>query len=433
MFSLLATLMLIHDEKTQPSGAFNSVVFEISAICRDPTTQWMLLTCLMVWCGTFLFLNFSLKDLPLIGLLLITIAICFISHAALSGTDALTLLAGGTLGKGTNFILKSGKRKAESGNILGIRNFLIGLIAFLAFASQWHLEVAHNFYPGTRWTGLWDNPNIYGMLMGAGVTLTIGLLAASPKSKVQGPKSAESAEENTVRDSRSLFLRIFLFIAAGMMRVGLLFSYSRGAWVGTAIGLVYLAKVHGKLKWWWVLPGVLASTAVVVVFWHSTADNGPWYLKRLDLSRPSAQHRVAAWHGAVQMMRDHPFGVGWNKAVETYEKRYSPPEGGAAALAMNSYLMLGTELGLPGLICFVAYAGLALKQKSEVRSQESESITLGIGHRTLDSLQAACRAGALVLLVAFWFDGGLFELATAAPFWILLELGASDLIADKTC
>jgi len=117
-------------KKTQPSGAFNSVVFEISAICRDPTTQWMLLTCLMVWCGTFLFLNFSLKDLPLIGLLLITIAICFISHAALSGTDALTLLAGGTLGKGTNFILKSGKRKAESGNILGIRNFLIGLIAF---------------------------------------------------------------------------------------------------------------------------------------------------------------------------------------------------------------------------------------------------------------------------------------------------------------
>jgi hypothetical protein len=28
-----------------------------------------------------------------------------------------------------------------------------------------------------------------------------------------------------------------------------------------------------------------------------------------------------------------------------------------------------------------------------------------------------------VLLVGFWFDGGLFKLATAAPFWILLELG----------
>ena len=40
------------------------------------------------------------------------------------------------------------------------------------------------------------------------------------------------------------------------------------------------------------------------------------------------------------------------------------------------------------------------------------------------SLQMACRAGALVFLVAFWFDGGLFTLATASVFWILLELGA---------
>jgi hypothetical protein len=43
---------------------------------------------------------------------------------------------------------------------------------------------------------------------------------------------------------------------------------------------------------------------------------------------------------------------------------------------------------------------------------------------TLDSTKAACRAGALALLVVFWFDGGLFKLATASVFWILLELGA---------
>ena len=30
----------------------------------------------------------------------------------------------------------------------------------------------------------------------------------------------------------------------------------------------------------------------------------------------------------------------------------------------------------------------------------------------------------LVILVSFWFDGGLFKLATASLFWILLELGA---------
>ena len=61
------------------------------------------------------------------------------------------------------------------------------------------------------------------------------------------------------------------------------------------------------------------------------------------------------------MMRDHPLGVGWNNAVGVYDKNYSPPEGGAAALTMNSYLMLGTELGLPGLLCFVAYVALCLR------------------------------------------------------------------------
>ena len=206
-----------------------------------------------------------------------------------------------------------------------------------------------------------------------------------------------------------------------MMGVGLLFSYSRGAWLGTAIGLLYLASAYGKFKWRFVLPGIFVVSAVVIFFWHGTADTDAWYLKRMDLSRASAQHRVAAWSGAIQMMRDHPFGVGWNKAVETYQKDYSPPEGSAAAITTNDYLMLGTQLGLPGLLCFVAYVGLSLKGES--RKQKAEIPSPATRH---SSLRAACRAGALALAVAFWFDGGLFKLATASVFWILLELGNSN-------
>jgi hypothetical protein len=36
------------------------------------------------------------------------------------------------------------------------------------------------------------------------------------------------------------------------------------------------------------------------------------------------------------------------------------------------------------------------------------------------------RSAAVVLLVGLWFDGGLFHLATAAPLWILLELGRGE-------
>jgi O-antigen ligase len=230
-----------------------------------------------------------------------------------------------------------------------------------------------------------------------------------------------------------------LLVVAGMMAVGLLFSYSRGAWLGTAVGLLYLAWAYGKFKWRWGVIGVGCLALGAGLLWGRTADNAPWYLKRLDFSRPSAQHRVSAWRGALQMMRDHPLGVGWNQAVSVYEKDYSPPEGGAAALTTNSYLMLGTELGLPGLLCFVAYVGLCFRgrphfvaadvRRLHLKSVKSEPPYVGCYGLAsapageTPALRCACRAGAVVLLVAFWFDGGLFDLPTAAVFWVLLELG----------
>jgi O-antigen ligase len=175
------------------------------------------------------------------------------------------------------------------------------------------------------------------------------------------------------------------------------------------------------LKWRFMVTGFGLMALGILLLWGRTADTGAWYLKRLDFSRPSAQHRVSAWRGGLQMMRDHPFGVGWNKAVETYDKNYSPPEGGAAAITMNSYLMLGTELGLPALLCFVAYVALCFRI-----SHPHLTLALSPPAGSGEGIRIACRAGALVLLVAFWFDGGLFDLPTAAMFWILLELGNSN-------
>jgi len=286
--------------------------------------------------------------------------------------------------------------------------------------------------------GLWNNPNIYGMLIGAGVVLAIGLLASNLQLKIKNSK-----------------LAWFLCLAVGMMVVGLFFSYSRGAWVGTAVGLSYLAKAYGKFNWWYLKLFLFSAFGflllVVCLFWH-TPHTAPWYFQRLDLSRGSVQHRVAAWKAGFEMMRDHPLGVGWNKAVETYQNNYSPPENGAAALTMNSYLMLGTQLGIPALICFLAYVALALKGdrrwkfgvrkkfphltlphpqplSNPIREGSISPPAAGSGEGIImspvtyhSSLRTACRAGAIMLLVAFWFDGGLFTLATASVFWILLEL-----------
>ena len=395
--------------------------------------QWMLLACLSSWCGTFLFLTFSRKDWPLIALLLVSIVQYFTGPVEFSRTtDAVILLACVTLGKSA-FVFRELLRRDKGGNNeahvtrhSSLVTFLVGLVVLLAFASWWHLDMPGTYH-GPRWMGLWNNPNDYGMLMGAGVVLAAGLLAERLKSAVQSPQSSISEGErlneenqkaevgkrkqdrgwNLLRSLRSFAVRLFgersrpgcrstrpasnntgnandeaslatrgarvvpilLFIAVLMMGVGLFFSYSRGAWLGTAIGLLYLAKAHGKFKWRWVLPPVFVALVVICFFWNNTLDSAPWYLKRMDLSRASAQHRVAAWKAGFEIMRDHPFGVGWNRTIETYLNTYSPPEGGAPAITTNDYLMLGTELGWPGLLCFVAYVGLALKsgrRKAEI-------------------------------------------------------------------
>jgi hypothetical protein len=398
------------------TGAVLSIV-EVFFTRSD--TQWMFCSYLAIWCACFVALTFGLKDILLVGLLLIAAVLYVINYGfAFRSTNAVIFLGSITLGSGVRVIFKQQKAEDENQNSK-TRTFLIGLVVLLAFSSWWHLDMTDNSYHGPRWMGLWNNPNIYGMLMGAGVVLAIGLLATNQKVESRKQKAEI----------------ILLWIAAGMMAVGLVMSYSRGAWAATTVGLLYLAWCYGKLKWRFMLLCMLAAAAVVVCFWHSTADTAPWYLKRLDFSRSSAQHRVSAWRGAVQMMLDHPLGVGWNQAVRVYDKNYSPPAGGAAALTMNSYLMLGTELGLPGLLCFVAYVGLCFRSpRPKVQSPKLEGGTpLAVGCWTLDATQVACRAAALVFVVAFWFDGGLFNLPTASVFWILLELGTSELVANRKC
>jgi len=410
------------------------------------SVECLLLSCLAVWCGTFIFLTFRRGDLPLIALLLIAITGYFArSAASWQMDDAVILLAGVTVGRGICFLLEAGGRRKQVGGQRNLEtvnrnpailNFLAGLIMLLAFSSWWHLDIPDYSYQGRRWAGLWDSPNIYGMLMGVGVVLAIGLLFKYlDERNLRGfcqyflrRKSAKSAKENIPGDSWSFSWRIILVIATGMMAVGLLFSYSRGAWVATPLGLLYLAKAYHKFEWRQLKLFLLSAFSflllITCLFWN-VPRTAPWYFQRMDLSRGSVQHRIAAWKASLEMIRDHPFGVGWNKTVQTYINDYSPPENGVSAITTNDYLMLGTQLGFPALLCFVAYIALCLRrQKSDVQNPKLEDRAVpGIECRALETSLASCRAGALVLAVSFWFDSGLFTLATASVFWVLLELG----------
>jgi O-antigen ligase len=314
-----------------------------------------------------------------------------------------------------------------------------------------------------RSTGPWDNPNIFGLLMGVGIVLAIG--SAVLNFRLLGfSKSDAGCWKGHRRWWEVAFVIVYL-VSAGLMGRGLLHSYSRGAWLATFCGSAYLfgnlrhRNAHlatalsprppggegeslscaSCVSWfnknWFSLSAILLSV-VVLSFWHYRATE--WYPARRAFSVTNTldstwRDRVAAWECALQITAEHPcFGAGWNQPERLYRRYYFLPEvSGSAGIRLNDYLLLGATLGIPALFCFGMYIWLSLKQKSEVRSQKSE-----IGSQDLrsdlrppasDLLSATCRAGAIVLLIGFWFDGGLLRLPTAATFWILLELGAATM------
>jgi len=120
------------------------------------------------------------------------------------------------------------------------------------------------------------------------------------------------------------------------------------------------------------------------------------------------------------MMKDRPLvGFGWGKSEEVFREQYKPARlEDAAAIQMNDYLMLGISAGTPALLCFVAYIWLSFCRLPGERRSSDEPQTSDLRLQT----SAVGFAGAAVLLIGFWFDGGLFKLATGAVFWVLIEL-----------
>jgi O-antigen ligase len=488
-----------------------SLALEVRAVCRDPGTQWMGFACCAMYFVTFTLLGNSrtepadsrkavegaagnaggvkelnrLHELPgegsgagatsrksaggaafsllanadfwLCGLLLMaTLHYAFNYATASSSTQALLLIVGAAIGKGVRLWAEwggpkhppsalrhstSNERELGTGNPK-LETLLIVLVLLLAAASLWHPEGAMQFqYRGlNRWSGPWDNPNIFGLLTGVGVVLAAGLLVASG-----GWQGAGSTTW------KRWSWRVLLMLTAGCCSVGLLKSYSRGAWVGTALGLAVLVYQATRFQFssssgsWlrrnWMPCSILLAAILVLCFWQFRYTEFHPVRRAFSIGNPndfSWRNRVAAWEGALAMMADKPVvGFGWNKPERIYDQFYRAPKvSEGMAIQLNHYFILGVSLGLPALICFVMYLGLCLvpvlgggrggcsQGRSAERGVRNALASVGLQPSTFNPQpRSVCHAAAVVLLIGLWFDGGLFYLATASVFWALLELG----------
>ena len=477
---LLFVLLFANGIWAKSPGFMGSALHEISDILRDSSTQWMVVLCLACYFVMLLILerrvgspkagetpalpyrapfrrNVFNPNLWLAALVLLVLSRYAFSYgAAVHSSQVPVLLAGIVLGKGVWAWTRWQNDEFESRVA-----WLIGLLVCLfAGGALWQPEATAVFrYHGIpRWNGAWDNPNLYGLLMAAGVVLAIGQIVQNLKSKVQSSRLENNRAKIGDGKWRKTLCVALCSFAAILCGYGLFKSYSRGAWFGAICGLAHLfAKSEiGNRKseiaeparfscFSWLYRNRLSLSVVmlsvgILGFWQfrfSEWRPAQRIFSIANINDFSWRNRVAAWEGATRMMIDRPLmGFGWGQAEAAYGKDYSPPQlDASAAIEMNDYFMLGISAGVPALICFVVYIWLSLTGKTESRKLEAEIGDKRAARPALDfaspatrdlSLHVICRAGAIVLLVGFGFDGGLFKLSVGPIFWILMELSRPE-------
>lgn len=329
------------------------------------------------------------------------------------------------------------------------RDVLEALIFVLTLSAVVRVDWWETFTYHTqrRWQGPWWNPNHFGLLMGTGLVLAMG----------EGVRRLRLGWRGSI--SFSARLRIALHLcAAGLMGVGLVGSYSRGAWLGTALAVAFwgyhimsftdphpcnsamheTARPRGTVRGRWFAPLVrnrlpiaaAVASASVLVFWAHRHTQNLSFRRALSVANMndfSWRNRLVAYEGALQMMASRPgLGFGWREPPPAYDGLFRPSkliEG--KVIELNDYFMVGMALGLPALACFISYLLLSLQTPRTLEFDERARRAGLASNGDLEDqwLKASCRAGVTVLALGFWFDRGLFQLALTTPFWVLLELG----------
>lgn len=413
-------------------------VISVAAVCRAPATQWIFVLCLDSYFAMFLifeartqggisFFRFLNVNLWLAGLVLFALGDYALHYrTATSVMQVPVLLTGIVFGKTTSFLCRAGS------TFLSVHRAIFVSMVLLAGAALWQPPFFSHFqyHAVTRWGGVFGNPNLYGLLMGTGVVLASSLAFVH-----------WSSEFNKWRRIVSVSLCCFVTIVCG---IGLVKSFSRGAWVATIITLLFFslswiqrlgyrncgqpdAEFRFKVPLFIVHNlrsiCIVIASLIVLLFWQVRFSEYLPVQRIVSMTNPadySWRNRVAAWEGAIRMTAEKPLnGFGWGQTESTYQEKYLPSRlTDGAAVEMNDYLMLSASAGVPALICFVIYIWLSLTAKNTMQKVEISPPV----NRHL-SPQSVCRAGAIVLLAGFWFDGGLFKLPVGPIFWMLMELG----------
>jgi polysaccharide biosynthesis protein PslJ len=223
------------------------------------------------------------------------------------------------------------------------------------------------------------DPNLLGGLLMMSAVLTIGQALAP----------------------RRLLPRPVLVALAAVQVVGLGLTYSRAAWVGLAVGVLYMATFRYRRAW---LVAAVAGLALAFIPQGNAVLTR--FLEAFGGRDPATALRLVEYHTATELIAQYPwFGVGFGSGPNVQ-----------LFLGVSSlYLLIAEEMGLVGLGVFLVMVGLlvvgSLRGLSALRAPRNQGLALGF--------QACLAAG----LTSGLFDHYFFRFPhSLALFWCYAAL-----------
>ena len=276
---------------------------------------------------------------------------------------------------------------------------------------------------GERWLrayGGMDHPNVLGGVLAVGILLIIGLIIKHSDFKV---KKLEIGNWKLGISQISNFkFQISIFTSYFLLFTSLFFTFSRGAWLGLAVGvfimlalMVVKKDLLGQKK---LLQIILMSSVLIFILFSQFQDLVSTRLSnsaRLEVK--SNVERIESYKDSWEMIKGNwLFGVGvGNYILETGNwkleigdnapvRRHQP--------AHNVFLLVWAEIGIVGLLFFIALLLCVMRCELRVASCE---------------LRVASCALLIAMIIMFTIDHWWWSLHFGIfLFWMILGLAIRE-------
>lgn len=218
----------------------------------------------------------------------------------------------------------------------------------------------------------------------------------------------------------SIMERLLAVVSSTLMLLVLLLTQSRGAWLAT-FAVLALFPVF-RWRWGWVLStlGIFAAAALVYTIgvtkvMNSLVSGG---------SIRGIQGRLEIWERAYYMIRDFPFtGIGIGSFTQVADGLYPFTIGDPGTIfhAHNLFLQIGADLGIVGLIAWVAIFVIHL-----VQAWKSRLYGLKHNQPRIEAIGFALAGSLMVMAIHGITDAVVWGMVRPAPIvWAIWGIGSS--------